>query len=303
MALGLAGLLLAGSALADGPSPPSEAEVIFAEARKLEESGDVKSACSLYRNALELEPNAIGGRLHLARCLERIDLLASAAAEYERAEAAATAANQSDRAQHAKKQLQLLVPRLGTVVVEIPRAVRETAEGLEVTIDGAPIAAGRWGQPVPVDAGKRALRATASGRASFSTTFEARNGVLHVVEVPVLLRRQTTFWPWIVGGLGVAMGGAAAAFAVDQAATQREVNDHCDATSCDRRDGFDPESANARLDRDFGLALGLGIGGGLALSAGIVGLVVGGGDNPSPTAKVLPMVGPRTAGLVVEAVW
>jgi hypothetical protein len=263
----------------------------------------LKSACALYENALELEPNAVGGRLHLARCLERLDKLASAVAQYERAEASANAASQADRASHARKQIQLLAPRVGAVVVEVPRAVRETASGLEVRLDETLVPESRWGQPVSADAGLHTVRATASGRVAFATRVDVKNGERQTVEIPLLPRRHAPVWPWIVGGVGLAMGGAAVAFAYDQSVVQAEVNERCKMTPCDRSDGFDPVVANARLGRDFGLGLGLGIGGGLALGAGVLGLILGGDEARPTTAKLTPIVGPNLAGARFEVAW
>ncbi|MBM4376521.1 MAG: tetratricopeptide repeat protein [Deltaproteobacteria bacterium] len=302
-AVSLAALLWAGGSVAAEPRSTTEAQAIFQEARKLDEAGDLKSACALYEKALALEPNAIGGRLHLARCLERLDKLASAVAEYERAEIAANAANQPDRSSHARKQIQLLAPRVGTVVIEVPRAVRETAADLLVRVDETPIPDSRWGQAVPADAGPHTVSAAAPGRAAFAARIDVKNGGRYTVEVPILLRRHAPVWPWIVGGVGLAMGGAAFAFAYDQSVVQAEIDEHCKSTPCDRLDGFEPNIANARLSRDFGLALGLGIGGGLALGAGVLGLVLGRDDGTATSAKFTPIAGPNVAGALVAVAW
>jgi hypothetical protein len=299
-------LVTSGSALAaEPPAPNAEAQAIFAEARKLDEAGDLPNACALYREALTLEPNAVGGRLHLARCLERTDKLASAANEYAAAERAATSTNQPERALHARRQQQALASRLGTVVIEVPRVAREVAEDLVVRLDGDALDATRWGQPIWADAGRHVLDASATGRTSFQSSFVVKLGERTRVDVPVLPRRAASrVWPWVVGGLGLAMGATAGVFAFDQAVTQARIHERCDATSCDTSGGFDPASANARLDRDFGLALGLGIGGGLALGAGILGLVVPSNSDAAPATgsapRVTPWIGPRVAGVAVE---
>ncbi|MBM4359127.1 MAG: tetratricopeptide repeat protein [Deltaproteobacteria bacterium] len=302
----VAGVVLASTErahAADSSGPNVEAQAIFAEARKLDEAGDLANACALYREALRLEPNAVGGRLHLARCLERIDKLASAAQEYAAAERSAAVTNQAERASHARKQQQALAPRLGSVVLDVPRATRATIDDLEVKLDGGPIESERWGQPIFADAGRHVIAGTAPGRAPFEAQVLVRNGERVRVEVPILARKVGwPVWPWIVGGLGLAMGAGAGVFAYDQAKTQADVDRRCNDQSCDT--GFDPAAANARLDRDFGLALGLGIGGGLALGAGIVGLVVstGGSETASATVapRVTPWVGPGIAGLAFQ---
>jgi hypothetical protein len=101
----------------------------------------------------------------------------------------------------------------------------------------------------------------------------------------------------------VLLGAVAVGFVVDQQATQRDVYDHCDELHCTTSDGFDPAAANARLDRDFGLFVGLGAASLGAIGAGLVGLVVtageGGEKAEAPTtarATFAPWVGARAAG-------
>lgn len=303
-------ILVVASALTLAPRPSlaverlptnAKAQAIFEAARKLDEAGDFKTACSMYERALVLEPNAVGGRLHLARCFERLDKLASAATQYEVAEHAATSGGQPERASYAHKQLQSLAPRLAMLTVEVPRAVRETAADLRITRDGQPLLETAWDTSSPVDAGRHEVRAVAAGRVPWSSTVDAKNGESIRVEIPSLALRPSVVWPWVTGGVGVLMGAAAGVFAYDQSVTQANVRSHCNPTSCDRDEGFDPSSANARLDRDFGLTLGLGIGGGLAIGAGIIGLVMSSESSapvgPLTSARLTPWFGPGGAGL------
>jgi len=298
-ALGALALVAYPALGAEPPAVNHEAQSIFQEARKLDETGELARACALYEQALVLEPNAVGGRLHLARCYERIDKLASAASQYEVAERVATKGGQPERALYARRQLQALTPRLGTLTVDVPRAVRETSPDVLVSNDGSPLPREQWGADVPVDAGPHSVEASASGRSTWSMMAVVKNGQPSRIEVPVLRREASAVWPWVTGGLGLALGAAGAVFAVDQAKTQALVHQHCDARACDREGGFDAATANARLDRDFALALGLGIGGGLAVGASVIGLATASGS--SPRASYTPWLGPRTAGL--SATW
>lgn len=288
----------------ESPSPSKEAQAIFTEARKLDEAGDLENACRLYRDALNLEPAAVGGRLHLARCLERSDKLASALEEYAAAEDAATASKQLGRAAHAKARKEELAAKVGAVVVDVAADAMALAR-FEIRLDGAPLPSDKWGVAVSLDAGKHAVDASALDRLPFSQSFVISNGAKSTVSVPSLEpRSRGAVWPFLVGGVGLAMGAAAVGFAADQATTQATVNDRCDEVACDTSGGFDPAAANARLDRDFGLALGLGLGGGLAVGAGIVGLIVssrGGEDEGRVGASSLrPWVGLNRVGFELE---
>lgn len=72
-------------------------------------------------------------------------------------------------------------------------------------------------------------------------------------------------WTWATAAGALVLGGVAVGFAVDQRNVQQDIDQHCNASTCTMSDGFDPQAANARLARDFGLFVGLG-------SASIVGL-------------------------------
>jgi hypothetical protein len=84
--------------------------------------------------------------------------LASAWAAYLVAENAARSAGQADRARAAADRARAaadraaaLKPRLSTLVIAVPEALRGVA-GLEVKRDGAVVTQAQWGVAVPVDA-------------------------------------------------------------------------------------------------------------------------------------------------------
>ena len=82
----------------------------------------------------------------------------------------------------------------------------------------------------------------------------------------------TPVWVWVVGGAGLAMLAASIAFRVDQSAAGGALDDNCgaDRTACPA--SYDFMSDRAREERSFGLFLGFGAGGIVALGAAAIGL-------------------------------
>ena len=76
----------------------------------------------------------------------------------------------------------------------------------------------------------------------------------------------------VVGGAGLAMLAASIAFRVDQSAAGGALDDNCgaDRTACPA--SYDFMSDRAREERSFGLFLGFGAGGIVALGAAAIGL-------------------------------
>lgn len=270
------GLLLAvpSVARAEAPAPEhnEQAEGLFAEGRKLEDAGDPGKACPLYEQAVELAPAAVGGRLHLARCLERIGKLASAHAAYEMAAEIAKKSGQFSRVVHAKGRLKELGDRLAFVTLVVPPATQAAMPALAVELDGAVVARGRWGTKLAADAGTHEVVALAPGKVAWRREVSLALGDAFTIEVGAPGDASAPRWAWVVGGVGVALAAGAVASGVELSAAQSDIHEHCSATACDRAGGFEPAAANARLDRDLGLVLGLGISGAAAIAAAGVGL-------------------------------
>jgi hypothetical protein len=132
----LLSLVVSASALAAPPEGEHERAVeSFRRGTQLVEAGQLQAAIDAFREALRHEPTSVGARLDLADCYEKIGSPASAWREYAIAEAHARRANDSRRemARSSGAHLQtslLLVTLTG-----------ERARGLEVRLDGDPIAA------------------------------------------------------------------------------------------------------------------------------------------------------------------
>ncbi len=118
------------------------------------------------------------------------------------------------------------------------------------------------------------------GAAGLATIGVATVGLLFGGDTSAEEGATTPVWPWLVGGAGVLMGGAAIAFAVDQQSVQADIDEAC-------QDGCPPEldaaGANSRLYRDYGLFVGLGLAGATSLGIATVALARGGNSDSNVT--------------------
>ena len=172
----------AGDARADEPSEANAAtaESLFQEGRKLMDAKRYALACPKLAASHKLAP-AVGALLNLADCYERGGQLASAWTRFHEAITMAQRLGQADREKTARERADKLEPRL----IKLTISGREP--GLEVKLDGNPLAAGSLGAPVPIDPGTHTIDATAKGKKPFSATVDLSERVkTPTVAIPAL---------------------------------------------------------------------------------------------------------------------
>jgi hypothetical protein len=168
------------------------------------------------------------------------------------------------------------------VNVEVPGTLR-SLPGLTVLRDGAALEASQWNQAIPTDPGEHTISVAATGKKPWSGKVTVTAGATAQIVIGGLEdapdpgprdmaapaapgadptdggqlgvpSRKVPVWAWVSGGLGLAAGGVAVAFAVDQAAAQRDFDAHCKSSPGNAGCG----DRTARVWRDFGLWVGLG---------------------------------------------
>lgn len=156
------------------------AEQLFAQGKELSKAGDWAAACPKFEASLRYDP-ALGTRLNLATCYEKVGKIASAWALYKESADLARKAGDDKRRAFAAKQVSSLEPRL-------PRlSVTATATpGLTVTRNGTTIDAVLFGTPAFVDPGEYEIVASAPGFEPYSTKVMASEWNLTEVTVPAL---------------------------------------------------------------------------------------------------------------------
>jgi hypothetical protein len=310
------------------PQALGPAQAIFDSAEQLMAAHRYEDACPRLEEVVRLVPVGVGARMTLARCYEQAGRLASAWAAYLVAANAATVAGQADRARTATERAAALKPRLSALVISVPERLRDL-EGLEIKRDGKVLSHTEWGLAVPLDAGTYAITATAPARKPWQAAAEVKGDATvtsialpeKLEDVPAVVpprsARETAptpppldagagvkggvpAWAWAVGGAGVALVGVSLGFLIDERLAQANIDTHCPGgQAC--LVGFDASGANARLDRDLGVFVGVGVLGLLAVGAAITGIATA-PQRPKVAARPLPRpwVGAGAAGLAWE---
>ncbi|MFO0735664.1 MAG: hypothetical protein U0270_07285 [Labilithrix sp.] len=168
------------AAAGDAEGGAAAAESLFQEGRKAMDAKRYSDACPKFLASQKLAP-AIGTLLNLADCYEKNNQLASAWARFHEAIALAQRQNRPNREQTAKERADKLEPRL------IKLSILSRSSGIEVKLDGNVIDSAALGTPIPVDAGKHALEASAKGKKTYNTSVEvSEKNKAPTVEIPPL---------------------------------------------------------------------------------------------------------------------
>ncbi|XXT20955.1 hypothetical protein WME94_05215 [Sorangium sp. So ce429] len=260
------------------------AQALYEQATAEMDAGSFASACGKLEEVTRLVPDGLGAKLTLGQCYEAWGKLASAWAQYTIVEALAARAGQADRAERAGAWAAALKPRLATLSVHVPEAVR-AYRGLEIKRDGVPLGKAQWGAWLPVDAGEHEIMATAKGRKPWKrSAVVAADGEAVSVAVPALepapasapaRPRSATGGAQrvagiVVGGAGLLGAGVGVLFGVRAVVKLSESNaaGHChDGNICDDV-GFERREqavAAGNLSTVLLLAGGAALAGGVAL--------------------------------------
>ncbi len=316
-------------AMPAGAADP-RAESLFQQALELMTAGNFVEACPKLRASHDIEPKS-GALIMLANCHEQVGKTASAWAEYREAVSLARTEGRQSNAEKAEALATAIEPKLSKLRIE----VTSSTPGLTVTLDGAAIPSGTFGTAVAVDPGLRVVAATAAGHAAWSTEVTV-GGVtdLQTVTVPALQPAEqptpppatptspppvapapappppdappatagVPTWAWVVGGVGIALTGAAVAFAVDQTAAADELDEQCGDERLACPADYDFAADRDREERDFGLFVGLGLGGLAGMGAALVAIVTA--PSPAETVggrlQVVPWLSGEVAGGSVQ---
>jgi hypothetical protein len=296
---------------------PAAAEALFRSAQEALDRGDWSTACAKFDASMSLDP-AVSTLINVAKCHVRQGKVATAWAELQRAlvlnRETVGAQRQRELETYAQRLIAELEPRLPKLTV----VLRERPVGLRVERDGVELPMESLGEPLPADAGAHEVVASAPGYVTAKRSVSVEEGKLATVELSLVAappapvtaaptvdaghgREQTDgaprggvpTWAWIAGGLGLALGGAAVAFRIDQASAESNLTDQCgdEVDDCPSIEKYDPADDNARKNRDAALFIGFAAGAGVALGAALVGIVTAPSSSPTP----------RTSGLRATA--
>jgi hypothetical protein len=160
---------LAARAQSEGAAPSTPADKLFKEAGAAMDRGEYATACPKIEEVVRMRPDGLGAKVTLAQCYEGAGRLASAWELWRQIEPLAEVEPPAEKAKHpdrqkeAQQRAQELAPKLATLAIVVPAAVR-ALPGLEITRDGKVVDPAQWGVPVPVDKGRHVIGVTATGR-------------------------------------------------------------------------------------------------------------------------------------------
>lgn len=309
----------ASSAAAAEPDQKAAAQALFEEGRDLVRDGKFAQACPKLAQSLKLDPGT-GTMLWLADCYENAGQTASAWAQFKDA-AASAALSRDPREKVARKRVDALEGRLTKLVIVVPPDARVV--GLEVRRDGVVVGDVEFGMALPLDPGRHVVSASAAGREGWSVDVEipARPDSV-VVDVPLLTTKSaagahrepegkdaaapstagSSSSPLRIIGLSTAGAGLVAmgvgAFLGFKA---KSTYDDSNNGHCNSQNVCDTEGKALRSSAD-GTATGATIAVGAGAAAVIGGLVlyfVAPRDTKASVGLV-PVMGPRQAGLILQ---
>lgn len=180
--LTLATLTSAGAAHAQPSDAKALAEQLFVEGKDATKRGDWAAACPKFEASLRYDP-ALGTRLNLAACYEKVGKVASAWAMFKESIDLARKAGDNKRREFATQQAALLEPRLPKLTITLTGG---PPAGLVVTRGGTTVDAALYGSAMIVDPGEHEIVASAPDHEPFTTTIVLVEGKPAAVEIPPL---------------------------------------------------------------------------------------------------------------------
>jgi len=177
----------AGLVLAQPTDSKVLAEQLFGQGRDLAKTNKWAEACSKFEASLRYDA-AIGTRLNLATCYEKIGKLASAWALFRDTAALALRAGDAARSEYALKQAAALLPRLPKLTVTGPAT---PPPGFAVTRDGLGLDLATLGTALYVDPGPHVVTASAPGFEQLKTTLTVGEAASESVVIRELTASKT----------------------------------------------------------------------------------------------------------------
>lgn len=300
------------------------AEQLFDEGRDLAKANKWEEACPKFEASLRLDP-ALGTRLNLATCYEKIGKLASAWGLYREAADLAKRAGDLKRSAYAEQQATLLEPRLPKLTIT---AMASAPAGLTVERDGVVLGATELGLALYVDPGSHEITASAPGFERFQTSVTVSESQVATITIPELTptpgigetnevplpeptpaeRRgrssRRTYLALGVGGAGVLAAGVGLVFGARAMSAHDEAVALCGEQLVCSGAHFDE---GRRLIEDgrskATLSTAFVVAGGAAIAAGVILYITAPRSREQSTAQVVPLLHESAAGVGIAGLF
>jgi hypothetical protein len=276
------------------------AESLFNAGKELMDAGQYAEACLKFGESHDAEPS-VGALLNLALCNQKLGKTASAWAHYREAAVIAGRLNDSERRRGAEQLAAELEGKLSKLTVDV--TVRH--DGMTVQRNGEPVSA--LGSPLPVDPGSYQIRASAPGRAPWSTNVTiGADAAQETVLVPELSADDAvatsddggTAWQtvagWTLVGVGAVGLGVGISFGIVAIGKRDELDRACPNKDCAKDEPLLGEAETAATVSTIGIVIG-----GAAAIGGVVLLLVAPSGAEDGEWALAPWAGPHAAGLTL----
>jgi hypothetical protein len=314
-----------GEALAQNAPDQAEARTLFDDGVRLFKAGDFPAACSKLEASYHLFAG-IGTRGKLAECYEKVGRTASAWAMYREVAALAGKAGDATRESVARDRAAALEPKLAHLTVVVPPPA--DIPGLVVKRGGETVERGAVGTPVPVDAGTLHFEIGATGRVTKTADLPVSDGQSVTFTVPELDEapvpppapvappplapadsapppaEATRSWQRptaiAVGAAGVVtvVVGAALALTAKSSYDGAFSGGHCDRGSLTCDPTGQSQIDGARSQANVG-GIVLGVGAVVAVGGAVLFFTAPRPVTTTTGWRLVPEVGPRSAGLTI----
>lgn len=301
----------------------SLAEQLFNQARDLAKANRWTEACPKFEASLRYDPT-LGTRLNLATCYEHIDKLASAWGLYRESIELAKKAGDNKRRDYAQSQAAKLEPRLAKLTISAPA---QPPPGLVVTRDGTRMEPGALGLALYVDAGAHEITASAPGFEEVTQTVTLVDGKTETIELPALKAKPVTaaetdpaaapvapssqarsqtrsrtrkYMAIGLGAAGVAAIGVGLGFGAKANSTYKDATALCGEDLVCSPANYDEGKQLVRDARSTAtISTALVIAGGAAIAAAAVVFLTVPRTAERATARIVPVMHGRGAGLAI----
>ena len=295
----IAVMVFAGTARADKQSTQ-----LFEEGRELSQQGKYQEACDRFARSYELE-QATGTQVNMGDCEEHLGHVARAWNLFDSAAKQADREGNGVRAQYARRRANVLLPRLGAVVVTI----EAPDERMQITIGGRDYMPGPEVRAY-VDPGEIEIRAQLPGQ-QFKKSLRVAAGESTAITVPRFAasvgtttttnggkRRGWVIVAGVLGGAGVV--GLSTSALLTIAASRGYGDTFADGECMHTARG--PECTQTGLDRvaDSRGVANLATGIGIASVAALVGGIVVYALAPRASVEVAPVVSGDSASVTLS---
>jgi hypothetical protein len=273
-----------------------QADKLFKQAVELRDKDPAK-ACELFEQALGFNPQAIGTRLNVALCDERLGRIASAVEKFSEVADRAREQKLDEYLRVAEERLAALGPDVPFVTITFAGAL---APNTTVVIDDRVIPQDKLAK-LAIDPGDRVVVVSAPGRVAYRKSIRILKHSTTTLEIPELTASVIKSSRRTIAKIGVAAGGGLAVSGIVLGLVARSrynstFDAECDARNnvCSAQGASDIESA--RTLGNVGTAITV-LGLGTAIAGGVLWYLA-----PSAAAErkvsVLPQLTPGTAAVV-----